>query len=110
MSRATAVTLALLALACLATIAFGQDTDKSVTSTSLKCGSTVSRTAGEPDQEVVRCTNETTSTLTLPAPKSAACEASIQTEFQQRNTLARVTGTIENRTCAASTGEYSVGL
>ncbi|HZF30578.1 MAG TPA: hypothetical protein VE907_15790, partial [Gammaproteobacteria bacterium] len=26
------------------------------------------------------------------------------------NTLARLEGTIENRTCAASTGEYSVGL
>jgi hypothetical protein len=31
-------------------------------------------------------------------------------EFFQRNTLARVTGTLENRTCAASTGEYSVGV
>src|SRR5690349_21660688 len=113
MSRLAAAGIALLPLAWLATIALGQGTDKNVSSTSLKCGSTASRTSrpcDERDQEVARFEKESTTTLTLPAPKNTSCESSIQVEFFQRNTLARVTGTLENRTCAASTGEYSVGV
>ncbi|HEX5049810.1 MAG TPA: hypothetical protein VFX89_22040 [Gammaproteobacteria bacterium] len=113
MSRVSVVRLALPALACLATIAFGQDTDKTVSSSSLKCGSTASRTSrpcDERDQEVVRFEKESTTTLTLPTAKSTSCEASIQVQFSQRNTVAQLRGTLENRTCAASTGEYSVGV
>ena len=112
MSRLTAARLALPALACVATIAIAQDTKETVSSLS-KCGSTASRLSrpcDEPDQVVVRQEKEQTTTLTLPAPKNTSCEASIQSTFSQRNTLARLEGTIENRTCAASTGEYSVGL
>jgi hypothetical protein len=113
MSRITAARLALLSLACLATIAPAQDSKETVDSLTLKCGSTASRTSrpcDERDQEVVRYEKESTTTLTLPAPKNTACESSIQLAFSQRNTLARLEGTLENRTCAASTGEYSVGL
>jgi hypothetical protein len=113
MSRLTTARLALPALACLATIATAQDTKATVDSLKFKCGSTASRTSrpcDERDQVVVRQEKETTTTLTLPAPKNTSCEASIQLTFSQRNTLARIEGTIENRTCAASTGEYSVGL
>jgi len=113
MGRLTAARLALPALACVATIGIAQDTKETVSSSSLKCGSTASRTSrpcDERDQEVVRYEKEKTTTLILPAPKNTSCEASIQFAFSQRNTLARLEGTIENRTCAASTGEYSVGL
>ena len=113
MSRLTTARVALLSLACLAAIATAQDTKETVNSSSLKCGSTASRTSrpcDERDQEVVRYEKEKTTTLTLPPPKNTSCEASIQFTFSQRNTQARLEGTIENRTCAASTGEYSVGL
>src|SRR5262245_63283934 len=111
MSRVTAGRLALLPLACLAAIAVAQDS-KTVNASSLSCGSTASRTSkpcDARDQEVASTKQEVTTTINLPAIESAACETSISIEFSQRNTLARVEGTLDNRTCAASTGEYSVG-
>jgi hypothetical protein len=79
----------------------------------MSCGSTASRTSrpcDERDQEIARTEQELTTTIKLPALQSDACEAGIRFEFSQRGTLARLQGTIENRTCAASTGEYSVAV
>jgi hypothetical protein len=111
MSRVMVARLAVLPLACLAAIAVGQDS-KTVNASST-CGSTASRTSRpcyDSDREVARTEQEITTTIKLPALESNACEAGIRFEFSQRGTLARLQGTIENRTCAASTGEYSVAV
>jgi hypothetical protein len=43
------------------------------------------------------------------APKpSKACGATIGVEYEQRNTVARVLGAIENPQCAASHGDYTL--
>ena len=112
MSRVSAARLALLPLACLAAIAVAQDS-KTVNAFTLKCGSTASRTSrpcDERDQDVARTEQEITTTIKVPAIESDACETAIRFEFSQRGTLARLQGTIENRTCAASAGEYSVAV
>jgi hypothetical protein len=45
------------------------------------------------------------------APKtSALCEAHIRLEYTQRDTVAGVRGTIENPTCAASGGTYTIAV
>lgn len=41
---------------------------------------------------------------------TAACEATIDLEYQQRDTVAHVTGAIENATCAASGGDYVLAV
>ena len=53
-----------------------------------------------------------TSTLTFEAPKleSAQCTATMELSYFQRNTVARVTGKIENKICAASGGEYTLAV
>ena len=42
----------------------------------------------------------------LPAIQFAKCQAFISLESHQRNTLARVVSTIEQKSCPTSTGEY----
>jgi hypothetical protein len=47
--------------------------------------------------------------LKAPPPvPSSACQAVIALSFHQRNTLARVEGSIENTMCAASSGDYEL--
>lgn len=41
---------------------------------------------------------------------SATCAATINAESEQRNTIARVTGVIQNTQCAASGGEYTLAV
>ena len=77
----------------------------------LDCGSTASRTSRPcEDQVVAHSEQEIATTIKLPALQSAACQTSIRFGFSQRNTVVRVEGTLENGTCAASNGEYSVSL
>ena len=40
--------------------------------------------------------------------KGQSCNATMEIEYEQRNTVARVEGTIENPACAACTGEYTI--
>lgn len=47
-------------------------------------------------------------TLTAPATETKACHATISLQYYQRNTIARVDGTIENESCAASGGSYVI--
>jgi hypothetical protein len=44
--------------------------------------------------------------IELKQKPTAACAATIDYEYQQRDTAAHVEGSIENTTCAASSGEY----
>ncbi|MDY6984200.1 MAG: hypothetical protein SV422_14035, partial [Pseudomonadota bacterium] len=48
--------------------------------------------------------------VALPAVVITDCEAIIQFEYTQRGALARVEGTIENETCPASSGSFTVSL
>ena len=40
--------------------------------------------------------------------KTIGCAAAIKLDYQQRNTFARVNGTLENPTCPASSGSYDI--
>lgn len=44
--------------------------------------------------------------LEIKQKPTAACAATVDYEYQQRDTIAHVAGSIENTTCAASGGEY----
>jgi hypothetical protein len=46
--------------------------------------------------------------IELPAVPSAQCEASAESEYHQRNTLARLIGTIAVADCTAASGTYTV--
>jgi hypothetical protein len=41
---------------------------------------------------------------------SQACEAAMAIEYEQRNTVARIEGTIENSSCAACAGDYTIAV
>jgi hypothetical protein len=44
----------------------------------------------------------------LPAQTTTQCDATIALEYTQRDTLVSVEGSIENGTCAASSGHYTI--
>ena len=46
----------------------------------------------------------------VPAAPPTACEAVLSLTYDQRNTNAQVEGTIENPTCAASSGDFALGI
>lgn len=52
--------------------------------------------------------NEISTKTKMPDIQFSACQAYISTDVQQRNTLARVIYTIEDKQCTTSTGEYEV--
>jgi hypothetical protein len=43
-------------------------------------------------------------------PPSTMCAAELALTFQQRNTFANIKGDLENATCAASSGEYTLAI
>jgi hypothetical protein len=47
-------------------------------------------------------------TLDVPELPTAQCEATSTTEYQQRNTIARVNTTVSVTNCSAASGEYTV--
>jgi hypothetical protein len=42
--------------------------------------------------------------------KGQSCEPTMSIRYEQRNTVARVEATIENPTCAACTGQYTIAV
>ena len=46
--------------------------------------------------------------IELPAQTTTQCDATIGLEYTQRDTLVSVEGSIENGTCAASGGDYTI--
>lgn len=46
--------------------------------------------------------------LTMPEMETHACAATVSVQYTQRNEVARVDGTLENETCAASSGSFLV--
>lgn len=63
-------------------------------------------TAQEP--AVARTEHELTFLLEVPGDDSLLCEATTLTEYSQRNTVARVEGTVSTNCPAGSSGEYTV--
>ncbi len=47
-------------------------------------------------------------TVNVAAKPSKTCAATIAIEYEQRSTMARASGTIENPQCAASRGDYTL--
>jgi len=60
--------------------------------------------------ESVRVTTEreVSVSVRVPALPTKACQATLTTAYEQRNTVARVQGTIETADCAACSGDYTI--
>jgi hypothetical protein len=63
-------------------------------------------------KETVRLTaeREVTVDIKLTPPPTKTCQATMNTVSEQRNTVARVDGTIEIADCAACSGDYTIVL
>lgn len=63
-----------------------------------------------PEPLILRSEAEYSLRLRAPSLSTRQCQASVAINYHQRNTLARVAGSIENRDCAASSGAYTLVL
>lgn len=64
----------------------------------------------DPKKTVVRTERELTFPVKLPAPKVAHCAATFDIAYTQRNTAVSVDGTIGNKDCGASSGDYKLAI
>ena len=66
----------------------------------------------EQDQQATQVILETNIPIKLELNQKPAlsCEATIEFEYLQRNTTARIEGAIENKTCTASGGDYTIAV
>jgi hypothetical protein len=124
MSKLQAVSLVALSLAFLASPALAQrgvptrathgrilDNGEEHTMCQGAPGGSRVRPNCEPDTETVEFEQEFKLAFTLdPLPTTLQCGATTTTEYQQLNTIARVTGTLEIRDCAAASGEFTVAV
>ena len=113
MSRVTIARLALLSLAGLVPLALAQQKADTVSTSTVECGSSASRTSAPcsaKDQVVIRHETKITTTIEVKPLKLVECQADVGVQYHQRNTAARVEGTIENKICAASSGEYTIAI
>ena len=62
----------------------------------------------DPDQVVVRSEKEVTFSFELPPVKTAQCATTIEVAYIQRGTTVSVEGTIENKDCGTSSGDYNL--
>jgi hypothetical protein len=51
---------------------------------------------------------ELSTEIEIAAPPSTACQATIMVTYDQRDTIAAVTGSVDNAVCAASHGDYVI--
>jgi hypothetical protein len=73
-------------------------------------GSRVRSNCDEPETTTVRFEQTLELLIDLPAIVSAQCAATTTTEYQQRNTSARVDGAIAISDCTAAAGAYEVAV
>jgi hypothetical protein len=103
-----------LLLVAFVTTAVAQDetgrSDGVPTCTASASASRTRAACGEEEQIVLSVEKELTISLELAAPNDQQCETEIAVEYFQRDTIARVTGLIENETCAASSGQYEIAI
>jgi hypothetical protein len=74
-------------------------------------GSRIRSNSCEPEEapQTVRTEHEVSLRVPLPAPSGPPCEVSALTEYSQRNTMARVEGSISIAMCpAGSTGSFTI--
>jgi hypothetical protein len=81
-----------------------------------RCPLPSTRGPAEPAERVVSCEEKLdlrfdtpiTVSTTLKVPENAYCAATYSFEYTQKNTKVGVAGVIENKDCAASSGEYKL--
>jgi len=66
--------------------------------------------AQQAESTVLRSEQELTISIEKPALASTQCEATTTAAYEQRNTNARVRGTIKVESCKAASGEYTVTI
>ncbi len=76
--------------------------------TSMQAASRIRTTCDGERTTIVRTETELTTTVQLRAVSTGFCQGQISLQYEQRNDLAHMEGTLENPTCAASEGEYDV--
>ncbi|HUO67303.1 MAG TPA: hypothetical protein VMV37_07195 [Gammaproteobacteria bacterium] len=115
--RATAYSAVLLLLGALAGPAIGQQespkTSASTVSSSGICiptGRVKQAACEQPKTTTVELKDEHPVSVTLPRLKSAACNATVEIDYTQSNTTAKVDGTIANEDCAACSGDYTIAV
>lgn len=64
----------------------------------------------DPKEVVVRIEKEMTVSVELPPMKLEQCAATIELAYTQRDTMVSVEGTLENKDCAVSSGEYTLAV
>jgi hypothetical protein len=94
---------ALLLISCVSVAAVGQEPKGTETESNprVSVDQSGSKTRVVLEQDV-------TVKVELAQKPSKACGATIGVEYEQRNTVARVLGTIENPQCAVSRGDYTL--
>jgi hypothetical protein len=63
-----------------------------------------------PAQTILRTEQEFKTSIEVPALPSSQCEATSETEYQQRNDVARVISTIAIADCKAASGTFTVSV
>ena len=66
--------------------------------------------AQQPEPTVLRSEQELKVSIETPALASTQCQATTTAAYEQRNTNARVRGTIKVESCKAASGEYTVTI
>lgn len=111
MTRIAFGLLLLLSASLFALTASAQDPREPDTCQSLSSASrTRSSQCGDEETTAEPVEEERTLTLTFDRPvlETAQCKATMNIEYLQIDTIARVTGVIGNEDCAASSGEYTI--
>lgn len=106
----------LLILVMLAPVAAAQDGTSSTSVSTVSRGGLcipsgrVKTTCDEAKQVVVRTEKETTVAVSIPSPKAVRCQATIEVEYAQWNTVAKVQGTIDSADCTTCNGDYTMAV
>jgi len=66
--------------------------------------------AQQPEPTVLRSEQELKVSIETPALASTQCQATTTAAYEQRNTNARVRGTIKVESCTAASGEFTVTI
>lgn len=110
MTRTAALLLLSVPASLVALVANAQDPREPDTCRSLSSASrTRSSQCGENEEAPAEpIEKELTLTFDRPPVESTACRATLSIEYLQIDTIAKVSGQIDNEDCAASSGDYTI--
>lgn len=110
MTRVAVGLLLLLSASLLALVASAQDPREPQTCQSLSSASRTRANQCGDDEEtaVVPAEKELALRLGRQAFESARCQATLDIEYVQIDTIAKITGVLHTNDCAASSGEYTI--